>query len=206
MKEKDCLSDERLVLLHQQKRLNAFFTIYGRYKNYGYAIVYNTLGKYKLINALKDEKDAIIYDSIMECLNVFDLRRGTFRKLFNAVVANQTVNYVREFQKDPLSDYISLDTNIEESGYLRFADSLTLADKSGSPGEFINLGDSTKKFMVNYTGAHKRKIKKMMQLKEQGFTFREIAKKFKMSENAVRAVFYRIKRHIDVKENNKIKK
>ena len=83
---KDDLSDERLALLHQQKRVNAFFVIYKRYHNYGYAVIYRTLEKYKLVNALKDERDAILYDAIMEGLKAFDNTRGTFRKLMSSIL------------------------------------------------------------------------------------------------------------------------
>lgn len=206
MNKKDRLSDERLVLLHQQKRLNAFFTIYNRYKAYGTTIIYSILEKHKLVNALRDEKDAILYDGIMECLSAFNPKRGTFRKLFNAVITNQTKSYVREFKRDPLSDYVSLDASIEESDTLRFADSLTFADKNDSPRINVNLDDSSKKVITNYDGIHKRRLKKMMRLREAGYTFAEIAKEFRTTEKAVRAVFYRIRKRINVKDNNKIKK
>lgn len=206
MYKKDRLSDERLVLLHQKKRLNAFFTIYNRYQNYGYAIIYHTLGKYKLINSLKEEKDAILYDSIMEGLATFDLKRGTFRNLLSTIITNLTLNYIREFQKDPLSDYISLDANIEEGNNLIFADSGTFADKNELPNEIIDANRHAEKLMANYTGIHKRKIREMIRLKESGYTYEEIAAKLKMSTKAVDAIFYRIKKRIDVKNNNKIKK
>ncbi|MCQ2787129.1 MAG: hypothetical protein MJ199_01875 [Bacilli bacterium] len=206
MDKKDRLSDERLVRLHQRKKLNAFFIIYNRYKNYGYTIISNLLAKYNLVNALQDERDAILYDTIMECLEVFDSKRGTFRKLFNAAVANHTTTYIREFQKDPLSDYISLDANIEESGNYRYADSLTFADKNDSPKTIINLEDKSKDLIVNYDGSHKRRIKKMVRLREEGYTFKEIAKRFRITEKATRAIFYRIRKRVNIKDSGKNKK
>lgn len=203
---KSSLSDERLVSLHQQKRVNAFFVLYTRYKNYGYAIIIDTLLKYKLINALKDERDAILYDSIMEAIGCFDKSRGTFRQLLSAIIKNQTVNYIREFRKDPLSDYVSIDSASKDGMSLRFSDSFTIADKEASPSERINLDDHAKKVMINYTGPNKRRVKKMAQLREAGYSYKEIAKEFKTSEPAVRAIFYRIKRRMDAKDNNKIKK
>ena len=203
---KDDLSDERLALLHQQKRVNAFFVIYKRYHNYGYAVIYRTLEKYKLVNALKDERDAILYDAIMEGLKAFDNTRGTFRKLMSSILEHETINYVREFRKDPLSDYISLDSTLVEGTNLRFADSLTFADKSASPQELVNFNERNIKVEKNYSGIHKRKIKSMMHLKEIGYTYHEIAIKFDISEKAVRSIFYRIKRKINTKDNNKIKK
>lgn len=206
MKNKDRLSDETLVSLHRLKRLNAFFILYGRYKNYGYAIIYRTLARCKLVNALKDEKDAIIYDSIMEAIRCFDKDRGNFRQLLSAIVKHQTLNYVKEFKKDPISDYISLDANLMEGSNLRFMDSLTFADKEASPQTIINLDEHTKKVVTNYQGSYKRRLKKMMELKEAGYSYQEIARKFHTSSGAVRAVFYRIKRQMDTKDSNKIKK
>ena len=203
---KDSLSDERLVSLHQQKRVNAFFTLYSRYRNYGYAIIYRTLEKSKLINALRDERDAILYDAIMEAINCFDKQRGNFRQLLSAVITNQTLHYIREFKKDPLSDYLSLDSSVTESSNLRFMDSLTFADKEASPREIINVNDHVKKVEVNYHGVHKRRINKMIHLKEIGFSYKEIADEFKCSEKSVRAIFYRIRKQINLKDNNKIKK
>ncbi|MCQ2792631.1 MAG: hypothetical protein MJ208_03830 [Bacilli bacterium] len=206
MTNKDELSDERLASLHQQKRINAFFTIYQRYRNYGYVIIYRTLEKSHFVNALKDERDAILYDAIMESLDAFDKERGTFRKLFSTVVEHQTINYVREFKKDPLSDYISIDTVFNENSDFRYADSLLLADKDMTPQDRLNINDNTKRVNANYDGIYRRKIKKMIKLKEQGFSNLEIAKRFKTSEGAVRSVFYRIRKRIAGKNSNKIKK
>lgn len=204
MNQKDSLSDERLAVLHQRKRLNAFFTIYHRYQNYGYAIVYSTLKKFNLMNALKDEKDAILYDSIMEALNIFDGKRGTFRKLLSAIIANQTANYIYNFKSDPLSDYISIDGSFNEGATLRFADSLTIADKSETPQDRINVNEDLKKVALNYNGLYKRRIKRMVKLREAGYTYKEIAKKLGTTERSVRSIFYRIKRKLDLKESNKV--
>lgn len=206
MNNKDRLSDETLVSLHRLKRLNAFFVLYARYKNYGYAIIYHTLARCKLVNALKDEKDAIVYDSIMEAIRCFDKERGNFRQLLSAIVKHQTLNYVREFKKDPISDYVSLDASLTEGSNLRFMDSLTFADKEASPQAIIDLDENTKKVVTNYNGAYKRRLKKMMELKKQGYSYQEIARKFRTSSGAVRAIFYRIKRQMDAKDSNKIKK
>lgn len=203
---KDSLSDERLVSLHQKKRVNAFFVIYKRYQNYGYAVVYRTLEKFKLINALKDERDAILYDSIMEALTCFDKKRGTFRQLLASIIANQTANYVREFSKDPLSDYVSLDDRFGDHSNLRFSDSSTLVDRNATPRDVINFDENVGKVGVSYRGIHKRRLKKMISLKEEGYSFEEIAREFNTTAKAVRAVFYRIKRQMDTKDNNKKKK
>lgn len=204
--DKDNLSDERLVSLHQQKRTNAFFIIYARYKNYGYAVIYRTLEKYNLTNALLDERDAILYDSIMEALDAFEESRGTFRKLISTILTNRTTNTIRKFKKDPISDYISIDTNNTEGNELLFSDSLAFADKEESPQQKINLDYHNKKVVTNYHGVYKRRIKKMVELREEGYTYKEIAKAFKTTERAVRGIFYRVKRRINLTENNKIKK
>lgn len=206
MKSKDCLSDERLAVLHQKKRINAFFILYNRYQNYGCAIILHTLEKHKLVNALKEEKDAILYDSIMKALATFNKTRGTFRQLLSAVIANQTALRIREFKKDPLSDYISLDATFRDGSNLRFADSLTLASKVATPQDLVNLSEETKKLSHNYKGIYKRKIKKIVEFKEEGYSYQEIAKKLDISEKAVRAIFYRLKKRIDVNSNSKIKK
>lgn len=206
MEKKDSLSDERLVFLHQQKRINAFFIIYNRYQNYGTAIIYRTLDKSNLFNALKEEKDAIFYDSVMEALARYDQKRGTFRKLLSAILTNMTINYIRQFKKDPLSDYVSIDANLQENGTLVFADSLAVVDKEASPQDTINIIEDHKKVIVNYDGVHKRRIKRIIDLKREGYSYLEIARKIKTTEKAVRGVLYRIKKRIDMKDNNKIKK
>ena len=206
MKSKDCLSDERLAVLHQQKRLNAFFILYKRYQSYGYAVIFRVLEKQKLVNALKEEKDAILYDSIMKALATFNKSRGNFRQFLSAVIAYQTTLRIRDFKKDPLSDYISLDAPFRDGTNLRFADSITLASKVATPQDLVNLNEESKKLSHNYQGIYKRKIKKIVDLKEEGYSYREIAKKLKITEKAVRAIFYRLKKQIDVKANNKIKK
>lgn len=203
---KDNLSDERLVSLHQKKRVNAFFVIYKRYQNYGYAVVYHTLEKAKLINALKDERDAILYDSIIEALACFDKKRGTFRQLLASIIANQTANYIREFSKDPLSDYVSLDDKFGDHSNLRFSDSSTLADQNASPRDAIDLDENMEKIGGSYRGVHRRRLKRMISLREEGYSFEEIAREYDTTERAVRAVFYRIKRQMDTKDNNKKKK
>lgn len=208
--KKDSLSDERLVSLHQQKRINAFFIIYARYKTYGFAIIYRALAEHNLVNALLDEKDAILYDSIVEAIDHFDRKRGTFRKLVSTIITNRTINHINHFKLDAMSDYVSLDANYSDGYLFRYSDSSVYADKfadqTGSPREVINTNERNEKIAINYTGIYKRKVRKMMNLREHGYTYKEIAKKFDTTERAVSAIFYRIKKRINVNDNNKIKK
>lgn len=202
----ESFSDEKLVSLHQQKRINAFFILYQRYRNYGYAIVFRTLQNYKLLSALKDDRSVIIYESIMKALASYNKERGTFRKLLSIIIERLTINEIDKFQKDPLSDYISIDSQISENTNFRFADSLTFADKEATPRDCLNLKENVSEMNLNYLGSNKRRTLKMLRLKEQGYTFKEIAKRCHVSEKSVRGVFYRLKRRIESKESGKVKK
>lgn len=204
--DKSDLSDERLVALHQQKRLNAFFLIYGRYKNYGYAIVHNILIKTPYYNALKDEKDAILYDCINEAIDHYDKTRGGFRQFLSSIIEHETRNYIRRFRKNPLADYISLDAKVSDDGNLYFADSLTFADKGPSPQELLNRVEKKRKVETIYRGIYKRKLKKIVAMKQDGYKVEEIAKKLNMTPRAVYSVTYRLKHLVSTKENGKIKK
>ncbi|MCQ2796829.1 MAG: hypothetical protein MJ213_06020 [Bacilli bacterium] len=204
--DKSDLSDERLVILHQQKRMNAFFIIYGRYKNYGCAIVHNILLKTPYYNALKDEKDAIFYDGVTEAIERYDQSRGGFRQFLASIIDHETRNCIRNFRKDPLADYVSLDAKINEDGDLYFADSLTFADHNPLPQEILNTGEKKKSVEKVYRGVYKRKTQKIIMMKRQGYRVSEIAKKLNMTNKAVYAVIYRIKHLVRVKKNGKVKK
>lgn len=196
--DKNQLSDERLILLHQQKKINAFFILYGRYKTYGYAIVLKTLNKTSYLNALKEEKDTIIYDALNDAIEQFDVSRGSFRNLFSIITERKTYNYIREFKRNPLSDYISIDALTDDKN-IQLVDTLTFADPDPSPIEYINSLEQKNLVTDICNGRYKRKIRKMMKMRQMGFSYEEIAKHYHTTAGAIRSKFYRLKKKFDNK-------
>ncbi len=176
--------------LHRKKRINAIFTLYSRYRLYGYSIVNFQLKKCGLLNSLGDERDSIVYDAVDEAIEAFDENKGSFKSLLSKIIINITLKYVNKFSRDPLSDYISLD---EER---KIGDELVFMDSS------INNISNEKEIMFNteidfikdnYNGRYQRRIKRMVEMKRDGFTYKEIAVRYQTTEKAVRAIFYRLK-------------
>lgn len=196
--DKNQLSDERLILLHQQKKINAFFILYGRYKTYGYAIVLKTLNKTSYLNALKEEKDTIIYDALNDAIEQFDVSRGSFRNLFSIITERKTYNYIREFKRNPLSDYISIDAINDETN-TQLVDTLTFADQEPSPIDYMNTMEQKRIVTDICHGIYKRKIRNMIKMRQMGFSFEEIANHYHTTAGAIRSKFYRLKKKIENK-------
>lgn len=203
--DKNDLSDERLAFLHQKKKINAFFIIYERYKSYGYAIIYRKLAATPYLNALIDEKNAIVYNSIMDSLKVFDNSRGTFRSLFSSVVEHYTLNMIRRFSRKPISDYVSTDEVIDEESGFRLEDKLVFADSYDSPREYVNMIDVNEKLNELYQELGDEKIEKIIELRKRGYKVIEIARMINVNHKTVRSILSRTKQKLDKKLRKRIK-
>lgn len=190
----DHLSDERLVSLHRQKKIAIFFVLYNRYRSYGYAIVAKTLRPTNYYNALVDEKDALVYDALNLAVKTYDKTRGNFRVYFGVLLTNITSERIRQFARDPLADYISIDEGYKESAELKYMDALTFADKGATPPQAMNYLDEAKRTSESYHAHGHTKTAKIIHMKEEGYTVSEIAKKHHVSPKAVSSLFYRIKK------------
>lgn len=190
--DKNLLNDDRLVSLHRQKRINAFFTFYKRYRNYGYAIIQKYISKNKKYANLEEEKDAIVYLSINECIENYDESKGTFRTLLSKIIEHKTLNLIKDYNKDPLANYISIDVTNKDNDDINIVDTLTFADKGSMPDQEVTINEDKTFLKTKFN----KKIAKMVTLKEAGFTYEEIAKKFNLSEKATRSIFYRIRKEI----------
>ncbi|MCQ2794034.1 MAG: hypothetical protein MJ207_01495 [Bacilli bacterium] len=187
-------SDERLVALHRQKKIAIFFVLYNRYRNYGYVVVQQALKTSTYFNALYEERDALLYDALMIAIKTFDKSRGTFRIYFGKVLNNLTIQRIRDFARDPIADYVSIDGGIKDVDELKYVDALTFADKGATPQELMSLKDTSQKVSCSYHGHNDIRIQKMVALKEKGYSIGEIAKHFHTTKRSVASIFYRVKK------------
>lgn len=176
--------------LHRKKRINAFFPLYSKYRFYGYSIVNFQLKKCGLLSSLGDERDSIVFDAINEAIEAFDEHKGNFKSLLSKIIINITLKYVNKFSRDPLSDYVSLDEERKIGDELVFMDSNVVDVDNEKDMIFNNEIEFIKN---NYNGRYQRRIKRMVEMKRDGFTYHEIGVRYQMSEKAVRAIFYRLK-------------
>jgi len=188
------LSDERLVRLHRQKRINAFFTLYSRYRNYGYSIVCSQLVKFKLLNSLDSEKESIVFDAITQSLKTFDENKGSFKTLFSNICMNMTLKCISKFSRDPLADYVSLDESLKITDEMVFMDSVIINASDDQPNK---TSDELKAIKKYYKGHYQRRILRMLEMKRDGFSYKEIGNRYQMSSKSVRAIFYRLKIRLD---------
>lgn len=189
------LPDDKLVALANKKSINVLAILYQRYQLYGYAIVRETLNKTSYFRYLYEEKDAIIYDALCGCIKAFDSNRGNFRSLFYSITKRETIRRIIAFQKDPLSNYISIDQEIKNTDDLMFADSITFVDKSANVNEHLEFINK-KKIVDEIFNRNKNRIEKMIALKENGYNYKEIAKELNCSIKTVYEVFYRIRKRL----------
>lgn len=194
------LSDEELVLLHRQKKADVTFIIYQRYKNYCYSIIFKNLYKTKYVNALVEERDELTFYAVTKAINTYNKKKGTmFRSYLSLLVRNEVISRIREFARDPIADYISAN-NEDEVERGDFLDTLVFADTHASPKEVIDLKEKVQT-IVNASKEFKyRKIVHMLEMKQKGFSYHEIAKKYKIEEKEVRMIFRRIKAIVEKDE------
>lgn len=189
------LPDDKLVALANKKSVNVLAILYQRYQLYGYAIVRETLNKTSYFRYLYEEKDAIIYDALCGCVKAFDSTRGNFRSLFYSVTKRETIRRIIAFQKDPLSNYVSIDQEIKNTDELLFADSATFVDKSADV--HVHLDFVNKKKIINEIfDRNKDRVEKMITLKEKGYNYKEIANELNCSIKTVYEVFYRLRKRL----------
>lgn len=194
------LSDNRLISLHQQKKLNAFFTLYNRYRNYSYAIIGVIFKNAKLFNALWDERDSIFYESLTYAIDSYEEKRGTFRNFLSKLVERNAIKCMREFQRDPISEYISMDAYLFGQQSVRYSDMLTFRDSSPTPAEQMNMKDQVELDINNLQLIFNRKIKYMIRMRQLGFSMQEIARHYHTTESAIRSLFYRVKKYLKNKK------
>ena len=192
------LTDEVLAISHRDRKLNATLALYLRYKNYGCAIFINELKKTSYFDALIEDKECIVYQSVIKTIECYEPEKGTFRSLFASILVHLTLRRVNKFRQDPLSDYISLDS--QEMGDLLLSDSIV--DQTAQPKDRLFIKDTKKAFKKAYSSINVKRLGQMISLKECGFTYEEIAKRYNLSGEAVRQLFYRLRKAI-LKESPK---
>lgn len=186
--------------MHRKKRINAFFPLYNRYRRYGFSIVYHQLNKCGLVNALDDDKESIVFEATNEAIKSFDELKGCYKTLFANIVAHMTLRCVNQFLRDPLSDYISLDDDIKLNDEMVFMDSAFINASIDKSNLHVNELEIIKKY---YKGHYQRRIQRMIEMKRDGFSYKEIGIRYQMSPKAVRAIFYRLKIRIDNEQSKK---
>lgn len=193
-------SDDELVFLHRQKKADVTFILYQRYKNYCYSIIFKMLYKTKYANALVEERDELTFYAVVKAINTYNKKKGSiFRSYLSLLVRNEVISRIREFAKDPIADYISANNEEEEDGN-SFLDTLVFADNLASPKELIDLKEKVNIIIHASKDIKYKQIVKMLEMKQKGFTYKEIAERYKMEISSVRSMFHRIKAIVDKDE------
>lgn len=196
-------SDARLISLHRQKKIAIFFILYNRYRNYGYYLIQKILKSTPYFNALYDERDALLYDALIEAINGFNKSRGDFRGYLTILLLHKTTRRIDEFKKDPIADYVSIDGPVKTKIDLANLDALTFADKDANPRDLVTINDEINAFKSAYRGPKTKYVEAMIRLKEQGYSNSEIAQKLGTTPKAVRATFYRLRNMVYRKKSKK---
>lgn len=199
------LTDEELAVLTNAKKINGVGELYTRYRNYGYSITISILKKSHYYNALNDEADGLVVETIYEAIKDYDKTRGSFRSLFVSILNHKSIRLIRKFSNDGLSNYISIDAQNNDNGELLFMDSNNVIKSMETPNFHINSKESIK-YASNIYHPHKKRIQKMIEMKDKGYSYQEIANRFSVSVNSIRQIFYRLRKTIHKKESNKLVK
>lgn len=144
--------------------------------------------------SLSDEKESIVFEAINEAIKTFDKDKGTFKSLFSNICMNMTLRCVSKFSRDPLADYVSLDDSLKLTDEMVFMDSVIINASDDTPSKTSNELDIIKKY---YKGHYQRRIQRMIEMKRDGFSYKEIGIRYQMSSKSVRAIFYRLKIRLD---------
>jgi len=202
------LKDDALLLLHKHKKVDVLFIFYNRYYNRCCGIVYRALSNSKYLKTLFEEKNIIIVESIRKAIETFDVTKGkAFYSYLGQIVFNETITRIREFAKDPLSNFVSLDASVnDEDSDISLSDTLVFADHSASPIENFNLKEQISWIDEIYHERRYNNMRRIIDLKLSGYSYHEIAKKLKMSDKSVRSSIYRIKKMLSLEFKKKMKK
>lgn len=190
------MSDEKLAILAKRSSKKYLYVLYMRYRSYGYSIIENILKKTYYYGSLIEDKDAILIDALTECIGDFKMSKGKFKNLLSAIISHKTCKLVSRFSKDGLADYVSIDT-FALNGDLLFADSECVGPIN--PKKALDERES-RKLIVNSYCPTNRKIKYIIDLKNKGYSYTEIANKSNKSQKAIRQLFYRIRKNVNKKK------
>lgn len=108
---------------------------------------------------------------------------------------HMTLKCANKFARDPLADYVSLDDNLKITDEMMFMDSVIINASSDEPSKSSN--NELKVIKKYYKGHYQRRIERMIEMKRDGFSYKEIGIRYQMSSKAVRAIFYRLKIRLD---------
>jgi len=111
-----------------------------------------------------------------------------------------TLKCINKFSRDPLADYVSLDENLKTSDEMIFMDSVIINASNDEPSKTSNELDIIKKY---YKGHYQRRIQRMIEMRRDGFSYKEIGVRYQMSSKSVRAIFYRLKIRLDKEKTKK---
>lgn len=190
----DKLTDEQIVTLHQKKQINAIDILFERFEGYSTAIIKKTLGNTKYYNAVFEMRDILMMDTLIKTLEKFRLGKGKFKNFYGNIFQKETIKMYLNFKKNPLVNAFSIDRPIPNTEDLTFADSLPYEDSSIDEEE-KRINELNEKILKSYKGRYRIRNKEILKLRQNGVSYKEIAKLYNCSIHTLYSLVYRFNKN-----------
>lgn len=189
------LKDEDLILAYIQGHDDAFISLIERYKNYARKILKNYLQAESIQFFQTINFDYVFYLSLYSAIYSFRLNVIPFLNYFKTLYLRDIALAIKEHLKDENSRALSLDNNIDDNGltYLDFIEDYNAKKEINKHIDFEETVSILSSSGVNRIRRDKYLLyRKIIILKYQGYTIREIAENLKLQPGVIKRIIKKI--------------
>lgn len=189
------LKDEDLILAYIQGHDDAFISLIERYKNYARKILKNYLQAESIQFFQTINFDYVFYLSLYSAIYSFRFNVIPFLNYFKTLYLRDIALAIKEHLKDENSRALSLDNNIDDNGltYLDFIEDYNAKKEINKHIDFEETVSILSSSGVNRIRRDKYLLyRKIIILKYQGYTIREIAENLKLQPGVIKRIIKKI--------------
>ena len=189
------LKDEDLILAYIQGHDDAFISLIERYKNYARKILKNYLQAESIQFFQTINFDYVFYLSLYSAIYSFRFNVIPFLNYFKTLYLRDIALAIKEHLKDENNRALSLDNNVDDNGltYLDFIEDYNAKKEINKHIDFEETVSILSSSGVNRIRRDKYLLyRKIIILKYQGYTIREIAENLKLQPGVIKRIIKKI--------------
>ncbi len=189
------LKDEDLILAYIQGHDDAFISLIERYRNYARKILKNYLQAESIQFFQTINFDYVFYLSLYSAIYSFRFNVIPFLNYFKTLYLRDIALAIKEHLKDENNRALSLDNNVDDNGltYLDFIEDYNAKKEINKHIDFEETVSILSSSGVNRIRRDKYLLyRKIIILKYQGYTIREIAENLKLQPGVIKRIIKKI--------------
>ncbi len=184
-------SDEEMILCYRQGHTLMMSILIDKYKNYADKIIHYFLNKFSLANSFYLELSSVYIASIAKAMDNYQFGNILFLTFFRKVFVRDLNNEIKFIiqNKYTLTSSLSLDETISDSE-IPFLENLTYENSENEVKSYAFTNETT--LYLSSPGKNRKReefIKKIILLRIEGYSYREIAKKMNVELGVIKRIF-----------------